>query len=46
MKTEITSLRENDVWNLVELPVGKKVVGCKWVYKVKQEQMDLCRDTK
>ena len=35
MKTELTSLRENDVWDLVELPVGKKVVGCKWVYKVK-----------
>ena len=35
MKTEMTSLRENDVWDLVELPVGKKVVGCKWVYKVK-----------
>ena len=29
MKTEMTSLRENDVWDLVELPVGKKVVGCK-----------------
>ena len=35
MKTETISLRENDVWDLVELPVGKKVVGCKWVYKVK-----------
>ena len=35
MKTEIASLKENDVWDLVELPVDKKVVGCKWVYKVK-----------
>ena len=34
-ETEMTSLRENDVWDLVELPAGKKVVGCKWIYKVK-----------
>ena len=35
METEMTSLRENNVWDLVKLPQGKKTVGSKWVYKVK-----------
>ena len=35
METEMTSLRENHVCDLVNLPVGKKTVGSKWVYKVK-----------
>ena len=35
MNTEMESLKENDVWDLVEPPVGQKVVGCKWVYKIK-----------
>ena len=35
METEMKSLKENDVWELVELPKGKKKVGSKWVYKVK-----------
>ena len=35
MDTEMTSLRENHVWDLVNLPVGKKTIGSKWVYKVK-----------
>ena len=35
MKIEIKSLNDNDVWELVELPVGRKTVGSKWVYKMK-----------
>ena len=35
METEMKSLKENDVWKLVELPTGRKTVGSKWVYKVK-----------
>ena len=29
------SIEENDVWDIVELPKGKKTVGCRWVYKKK-----------
>jgi len=35
MKTEIKSLKDNQVWDLVELPPGRKTVGSKWVYKQK-----------
>ena len=31
METEMTSLRENNVWDLLKLPQGKKTVGSKWV---------------
>lgn len=30
------SLKKNKTWDLVELPYGKKIVGCKWVYKLKK----------
>ena len=35
METEMNSLHENNVWELVELPEGRKTVRSKWVYKVK-----------
>ena len=34
MMKEMESLKSNDVWDLVPRPEGK-VIGCKWVYKVK-----------
>jgi hypothetical protein len=33
--SEYQSLIENDTWELVDLPVNRKAVGCKWVFKVK-----------
>ena len=32
----MSSMRCNDVWDLVELPNGAKVIGCKWVFKTKK----------
>ena len=37
MQDEITSLDHNGVWELVELPIGCKPIGCKWVYKTKKD---------
>ena len=34
MQSEIQALQEN-TWKIVQLPVDKKVIGCKWVYKIK-----------
>ena len=38
MEKEMKSLEENDVWELVELPSGRKPVGSKWVFKVKTDE--------
>ena len=34
---EMTALHKNNTWELVELPKGKEIVGCKWVYTVKHK---------
>jgi hypothetical protein len=36
MKEEFDSLVENDTWNLIPLPNGKKALGGKWIYKRKR----------
>ena len=35
-QSELDSLKENDVYDVVDLPPGRKVVGSRWVFKVKQ----------
>ncbi|KAL0378427.1 UNVERIFIED_CONTAM: Retrovirus-related Pol polyprotein from transposon TNT 1-94 [Sesamum radiatum] len=35
MVEEMESLQKNHTWELVQLPEGKKAIGCKWVYKKK-----------
>lgn len=37
MEEEITLLYENNTWILVDKPKGKKLVDCKWIYKIKEE---------
>ncbi|KAJ0431247.1 putative RNA-directed DNA polymerase [Helianthus annuus] len=35
MNKEMEALFRNNTWTLVDLPSGRKPIGCKWVYKVK-----------
>ena len=35
MKEELDALSKNRTWDLVTLPLGKSVVDCKWIYKIK-----------
>ena len=35
MCKEMKSLQDNKAWELTMLPLGKKAISCKWVYKVK-----------
>ena len=37
MEEEMESLAKNNTWDLVELPEGRSVVGCKWVFKLKRK---------
>ena len=39
MKEEMNSMTSNQVWDLVELPNGVKAVGCKWVFKTKNDSL-------
>jgi len=35
MDEKMATLDVNVTWELIVLPKDKKVIGCKWVYKVK-----------
>ena len=37
MNEELKSMKDNDVWDLVPLPEGKKPIGCKWIFKTKRD---------
>lgn len=37
MKVEINAINKNNTWQLVELPSGQKLIGLKWVYKLKRD---------
>jgi transposase InsO family protein len=39
MKDELNSMSSNGVWDLVELPIGAKPIGCKWVFKTKKDSL-------
>ena len=40
MTDEIQSMAHNGVWDLVDLPVGCKPIGCKWVFKTKKDSKE------
>eukprot|EP00253_Pinus_taeda_P026021 PITA_26021 len=37
VEEEMDSLAKNNTWDLVDLPKGRSVVGCKWAFKLKQK---------
>jgi hypothetical protein len=37
MQDEMKSMSTNKVWDLEEILKGAKIVGCKWVYKIKYD---------
>ena len=37
MNEEIKFLQKNETWELVDRPLGKKPVGCRWVYTMKHK---------
>ena len=37
MDSEIQSMYDNQVWNLVDNVPGRKTVGCKWIFKKKTD---------
>ncbi|KAL2240968.1 UNVERIFIED_CONTAM: Retrovirus-related Pol polyprotein from transposon RE1 [Sesamum indicum] len=35
MQNELLALEQNQTWEVTDLPPNKRLIGCKWVYKVK-----------
>lgn len=51
MNDELKLIEKNKTWELVDLPEGKKPIGVRWVYKMKEnpkgtiiKHMDFCKD--
>jgi len=40
MKDEFKFMKDNDVWDLIELPKENKPIGRKWVFKTKRNLKD------
>ena len=37
MKEEMESMKTNQVWDLVDLPPGRRSIGNKWIFKIKRK---------
>ena len=40
MNEEIGAIEKSNIWELLDLPKGKEVIGLKWVYKTKSNAED------
>lgn len=38
MQAEYDALMENETWDLVELPAGRRPIQCKWVFNIKRDK--------
>jgi transposase InsO family protein len=38
MKSEMQSMKTNHTWDLVKLPTGRKLVDCRWTFKIKPNE--------
>jgi hypothetical protein len=46
MHDEMASMCQNDVWDLVVLPNGRRTIGFKWVFKTKHDSKSLVERSK
>lgn len=37
MDDEYDALMKNNCWTLVPKPIDKKIIGCKWIFKLKNK---------
>lgn len=40
MVAELEASEQNHIWSIVPLPPNKKVVGCKWIFRIKYKADD------
>jgi hypothetical protein len=38
MLVDMKAIEENETWELIDLPPGCRLIGLKWVYKVKRDE--------
>ena len=41
MHEELNNFTRNEVWTLEERPKGARVIGTKWVFRIKQDDQDI-----
>lgn len=39
MREELDSIEKNETWILTDLPAGRQAIGCKWVFKLKHDEL-------
>ena len=46
MNEEMKALQKNSTWEVVNLPEGKILVGCRWVFTINTKPMELSNGAK